>query len=400
MPLIPLGEKQKDYLKHSHASFNIAEGAISSGKTLVQILRWLAHCYRVPDDSLLLMSGKTNESLYDNVIRDMLRYQPIPGDIRKHVSPLRLSIRSKNIEIACADASNEKSWGRIQGKTVFGWLGDEVTQYPENFVKMAQGRCRGDGQIWPKFWTCNPATPRHFIKTDYINSTKLDVRTWHFELDDNPILSDEYKTELKASYTGLYYERYILGRWVVAEGAVYPEFGTHNVKSFEVPDEWQRVRAIDYGYTNPFVCLWGAVDEDKRLWIYDEHYQPKELIDGHVEQIKRRAGAFAWTVADWDAQENAELNAKGIPTRRAQKDVEIGLQKVKLRLIEQADGMPRIIIHPRCKHTIQELSEYQWTPQSRAGGNLKEEPLKEHDHTCDALRYMVMEIDHGGFILV
>ena len=396
-----LGIKQADYLHNSHASFNIAEGAISSGKTMVQIIRWTAHCYNVPDGSLLLMSGKTNESLYDNVIRDMIRFQPVKGDIVKHTNPMRLSIRSKGIEIACADASNEKSWGRIQGKTVYGWLGDEVTQHPENFVKMAQGRCRGEGKVWPKFWTCNPSFPEHFIKHDYMDNKELDVKSWHFTLDDNPALSEEYKTEVKASYKGIYYDRYVLGLWVLAEGAVYPEFNRDiHVKDFEVAESWERVRAIDYGYTNPFVCLWGALDEDGRLYIYDEHYQAERLIEYHADAIKERPEPVAWTVADWDSQMNAELQAKGIPTVNAKKAVEVGIQTIMQRLAVAGDGKPRLVIHPRCVNTIREFGLYQRTPQSRMGGNVKEEPLKENDHTCDALRYLCMEVDNESFILL
>ena len=390
-----LSQKQIDYLRESHASFNIASGAVSSGKTFAQILRWYTHIYDVPNGSLLMMSGKTSESLYDNVVRDLVALNPY--DIIVQRQPLRIRVISKGIEIACADAHNERSWGRIQGKTVFGWLADEVTQYPYNFVKMAQSRCRGGGEVWPKFWTCNPDQPEHYIKREYIENDNLDVKNWHFTLDDNPILSEEYKNELKSSYSGVFYDRYILGKWVLAEGMVYDEFdpSIHIVKPCSLPESWERIRGIDFGYTNPFVCLWGAVDYDGRLYIYDEHYQSRALMKTHAAAIKARGNNDCLTVADHDAQDNAELREEGISTKNAKKDVIIGLQKVKARMKVQQDGYPRLFITSNCKNLIREMGLYRWN-EARNTGNEKEEPMKENDHAMDALRYMVMELDRGG----
>jgi len=391
---VPFSEKQTDFFVESNHSFNIATGAVSSGKTHVSTLRWFQHIYDVPDGVLLLMSGKTSESLYDNVIRQLVALHP--ADLRLYRSPMRVVVRSKGIEIACADANNEASWGRIQGKTVFGWLADEVTQYPESFTKMAQSRCRGDGKVWPKFWTCNPGTPQHYIKTDYINNTDLDVGLWEFTLDDNPVLSSEYIEEVKASYSGVYYDRYILGKWVHAEGMVYDEWSRENhvVAPFEIPKHWRRIRVIDWGYTNPFVCLWIAIDEDGRAYVYDEHYRSRTLIKDHAEAIQTRTGTFEATIADHDAQDNAELRQHGIVTRNADKDIEAGLQKVKSRLQLAGDNRPRLMVFSSCASVIREMELYRW-PTSREGRNEKEQPLKENDHAMDALRYGVMYLDGG-----
>ena len=338
------------------------------------------------------MSGKTNESLYDNVIRDM--EVMLQHHIVVHKQPLRCAIPGKGIEIACADAHNERSWGRIQGKTVYGWLADEVTQHPKNFTYMAIARCRGDGKTWPKFWTCNPDFPQHYVKTDFVDSSELDIKTWHFGLTDNPILTDEYIDEVQRAYTGVFYDRYILGKWIMAEGSVYPQFDydTH-VFDADVPLHWTRAVSIDFGYTNPFVCLWGAIDHDGRLFIYDEHYQAKTLIKDHATAIRAR-GDFSWAVADHDAQDNAELRAESINTHNAKKDVMDGIQRVSARLAVQPDGFPRVFIHKRCVNTLREIESYRWA-QVTADRNEKEEPVKADDHTMDALRYMVMELDKG-----
>ncbi len=388
-----LSDLQKDYLTTSDHSFNIQTGAVSSGKTFTQILRWYEHIYLAPDNCLLLMSGKTSESLYDNVIRDLVKLNP--WDIIMHQSPLRLKVLSKGIEIACADTHNEASWGRVQGKTVCGWMADEITQAPKNFVKMAQSRCRGEGKVWPKFWTCNPDMPEHFIMQEYILNNKLDSKVWEFTMDDNPILTPEYVEELKSSYSGVFYDRYILGKWVHAEGMVYDEYvrATHVIKQFDIPEHWRKVRGIDYGYTNPFVCLWGCIDEDGRLIIYDEHYKSRQLMKEHAAAINNREGRFDFTVADHDAQDNAELRAEGVFTKNAKKEVIRGISCVKNRLKGQG-GKPRLQITENCVNLIRELGLYRW--QTIRVGNEKEEPLKDNDHTLDALRYIIMEIDKGG----
>ena len=218
---------------------------------------------------------------------------------------------------------------------------------------------------------------------------------------ENHYLDDDFVEQLEASYTEQYAAQEIEGNFVTFEGLVYSEFSQDatlgHVQEFEVNPDWQKVRSIDFGYVNPFVCLWGAIDNDGRLYIYDEHYQSKLLIEEHAAIIKEVEGPFTWTVSDWDAQERAELESAGISTVRAQKEIVIGIQKVKARLKRQADGKPRLIVHPRCVNLRKEFSSYRWNP--KAGGG-KEVPIKEKDHAMDALRYQVMEIDGGGFILI
>ncbi len=218
---------------------------------------------------------------------------------------------------------------------------------------------------------------------------------------ENRHLDTDFVKELRAAYTEEFAAQEIEGKFVTFEGLVYPEFSHDtergNIKTWDIQEDWQRVRGIDFGYTNPFVCLWGVIDHDSRLYIYDEHYQTKRLISEHANAILVHKGDFKWTVSDWDAQERAELESAGISTVKAQKEVIVGIQKVKARLKRQADGKPRLIVHPRCVNLIKEFSSYRWNPKARGG---KEEPIKESDHAMDALRYMVMEIDGGGFILV
>ena len=219
---------------------------------------------------------------------------------------------------------------------------------------------------------------------------------------ENPYLDKDFVAELTASYSAEYADQEIEGKFVTFEGLVYTEFShdteNGNIQEIEIGDDWRKVRGIDFGYTNPFVCLWGAIDPDGRLHIYQEYYMRKRLISEHAGVIKdTEAGNYNWTVSDWDAQERAELESAGVYTVRANKEVTTGIQKVKARLKRQPDGKPRLTIHPRCVNTIKEFGAYRWNPSTRGG---KEEPVKEFDHAMDVIRYMVMELDHGGFILV
>jgi PBSX family phage terminase large subunit len=390
-----LSDKQLDFFRNSYHSFNIAAGAISSGKTFAQILRWYKHIYDCPDDVLLMMTGKTSESLYDNVIKDLCKLNP--EDIIFKTSPWNhIKVLSKRIKIALASADNEKSWGRVQGKTVYGWLADEITQHPKNFVIMAQGRCRGDGKIWSKFWTCNPEHQEHFVLKDYIHNDKLDVYYKEFFLKDNPVNTKEYIDELENSYTGVFYERLIAGKWVNAEGLVYPAFNKdiHVIKPFNIPEDWEIIRGIDWGYKNPFVCLWVAVDGDGRAYLFNEYTETQRLLEYHAEQIKERGHTGTFCIADHDPQNVREFIQLGIQTYPAVKEVKAGIQKVSSRLQVQKDGKPRLFVFENCIHTIKEFMLYEWETH-REGKAEKEEPKKLHDHCMDALRYIIMQIDRG-----
>jgi len=218
---------------------------------------------------------------------------------------------------------------------------------------------------------------------------------------ENTYLDADFVSEMEASYSAEYAAQEIDGKFVTFEGLVYSEFShdsdTGHIRTFDVKEDWQLCRGIDFGYTNPFVCLWGAIDGDGRLYIYDEHYMRKRLIKEHASVIKEVEGDFIWTVSDWDRQERAELEDAGVNTIKAQKDVSIGIQKVKSRLKDQPDGSPRLIVHPRCVNLIKEFGAYRWNPKAKGG---KEEPVKEFDHAMDVVRYMVMELDGGSFVFI
>lgn len=254
---------------------------------------------------------------------------------------------------------------------------------------------------------CNPKSQRHWLYKVGVqrmhpekNEPLQDASRWadlHWTPYDNPHLPADYIGTLE-SLSGAKKRRMLEGVWCDNEGAVYEEFDEdiHLVEPFDIPADWRRVRAIDFGYTNPFVCLWGALDNDGRLYIYRERYLPKVLTKTHAEAIKAAEPAnFMWTVADHDAEERAELTSCGIHTKAAKKDVLTGIETVKKRLTVQKDGKPRLFISRTCQNLISEFYDYVWEP-AKEGRNAKEEPRKEKDHAMDCLRYTCMELDKGG----
>jgi len=209
---------------------------------------------------------------------------------------------------------------------------------------------------------------------------------------------------------GLTRERMLKGVWCEAEGAVYSEFrdDVHvctRCKGSERPQRCPRVwsgdgnfrmryvvRGIDFGYNDPFVCLWGALDEDMRLLFYKLHYQRKRIVSDHAGVIKNRNGKdpVIWTVADHDAEDAATLRREGVPTRPAKKDrpIKAGCDRVMKRLLVEEDGRPRLEVCKYLNPMLDEFGSYVWNAR-------KDSPKDLDNHVMDAMRYICAEIDSG-----
>jgi len=255
---------------------------------------------------------------------------------------------------------------------------------------------------------CNPSFPSHWLwqraHTDLMHHLPS-------RFEDNPSMTPEYLERL-SKLTGVRRDRLYLGRWVAAEGAVWPEYDArvHLLDRFPIPDDWQRFRSIDFGYTNPFVCQWWAQDGDGRLYMYREIYMTGRTVRQHAEKINELSAGerIAATICDHDAEDRATLRESGIATSGARKDVASGIQAVAERLRSTGDGKARLYLlrdslvevdgrltelrQPTC--TAQEIEGYLWK-MAEDGSNPKEEPDKQRcpDHGCDAMRYMVKHVD-------
>ena len=188
----------------------------------------------------------------------------------------------------------------------------------------------------------------------------------------------------------------IKGYFAAFAGAVYKTFNrdTHVTKPFEIPGDWLRYRVIDWGFNNPFVCLWLARDPDRRWYAYAEHYKARETLAFHAERIKQISGSekYRATWADHDAQERHEFAKLGIPTLPAKKDVHLGIEAVQAALKVQADGKPRLFIFKTCKNTVREMAGYKWAEGTETK-DAKDEPLKVNDHCPDCVRYAIYGVE-------
>lgn len=296
----------------------------------------------------------------------------------------------------------------------------EATELSENDFETLTTRLRNGRMPYQQIIAdCNPTTPTHWLKRRADAGRMACFPSRH---EDNPRLWDGlqwtregevYRARL-ANLTGHRRERLFLGRWAAAEGLVYPEWdeSVHVIDAMPAGwESWPRYRSIDFGYTNPFVCGWWAVDPDGRLYLYREIYRTMRTVADHARDIIRLSGPekYVATVADHDAEDRATLHAAGIPTIPATKAVTSGIQAVTDRIRAAGDGNPRLYVlrsalveadqllldakRPTC--LLQEMDSYVWAKGSDGKPN-KEEPVKEHDHHADAMRYMVVHLDAPG----
>lgn len=284
----------------------------------------------------------------------------------------------------------------------------------EKLTGRATGRA-GNAPWTQVFGDCNPDVPFHWIQTRHA------IKKFESRHEDNPVLyRDGQWTELGNKtldilnkLTGVRYKRGRLGLWVAAEGQVYESYdpAIHLIDRFEIPDNWRRYRVIDFGYRNPFVCQWWAVDGDDRLYRYREMYMTGRTVAAHARKINElsQGESYAATICDHDAEDRATLAENGIETESATKTVKRGIEKVEERLKLDATGKPALFLlrdslvevdeslrserKPTCAE--EEFSAYVW-PKGKDGQPEKEEPVKENDHGMDATRYMVMKLDGGG----
>jgi phage terminase large subunit len=284
----------------------------------------------------------------------------------------------------------------------------------------------------------NPGAPTHWLRGRVNRGVTKEILSRH---EDNPTLmrrdgtltpsGEKYLARLDR-LTGVRYERLRKGKWVAAEGSIYDMWddAIHLVDRFEVPIEWTRYWAIDFGFTNPFVCQWWAEDPDGRLILYREIYMTGRTVDEHAKTIMAQVSRanrnyvhpagqqrYAHQGRDWiepkpraiicdhDAGGRVVLAREvGLSTVAAHKAVDTGIQAVQQRL-QLADERPRLQLMRDCvverdstleerkvpQCTYEEISGYVW--DTSEGKPPKEVPDKEDDHGMDAERYMVAHLD-------
>lgn len=294
------------------------------------------------------------------------------------------------------------------GSVDFIW-GEEANAFAEDDYNELLGRLRGTSAPWRQILlTTNPDHPYHWIKTRLMDGGEASVH--YSSAKDNPFLPAEY-LDILASISGTMGLRLRDGLWVQAEGVVYDTWSDALHMISEMPEgweSWRKIRVIDFGYENPFVCGWWAIDGDGRMYRYREIYMTHRTVRDHAEQILKlsEGETYEATVCDHDASDRATLKQCGISSINAIKDVSRGIQAVSQRLARGHDDNPRLFLlrgalverdknlvtarKPVC--TEQEIPGYVWQ-MAQDGRPIKEEPLKVNDHGADMMRYAVMYLD-------
>ena len=365
----------------------IAEGAIRSGKTWAMCLGFLLWSQARFRNECFIIAGKTIETLKRNVIGPM-------GQILRELGwPWAFNRAENRIEIGLNTyylfgAAKESSQDALQGLTAAGCYADEVALFPESFVDQMVARCSVEGS---KLWfNCNPSYPSHFFKVQFVDrADELNLLHLHFDMADNPTLSPAIIDRYERMYTGVFYDRYILGMWTLAEGLVYP--GYAEAIEEEPPEDSALGRwtaSLDYGTQNAFAALlWGF---DGRVWHVVREYRYSGRDTGHQKTDRDYVEDMADFVAglperpvfivDPSASSFiAAMRREGFKVRKARNDVMDGIRETGV-CMQQG----RVRIAAGCSGLIKELGGYVW--DSRADGD---RPVKVEDHSCDALRYGV-----------
>ena len=385
---MPISKKQKQIMAFPFTNFDalIADGAIRSGKTVFMMLSFVDDAMRRYNNQRFGICGKTVDSTVKNIIMPYLglTYAKEKYSIQWKRTDKTLVVSKGNITntFEIFGGKDESSFALIQGRTLAGVLIDEVALIPRSFVEQACARCSVDGS---KLWfNCNPASPQHWFYVEWIKHLeKHNAIRLHFQLEDNPSLSEHIIERYKSTYTGVFYNRYILGEWCVAEGLVY-EFGESNITD-EVPKNGEYYISIDYGTQNPFSAGLWCVLGDKAIRIKEYYYNGRkkgiqrtdEEYCDNIDDLAKGYNIRQVIVDPSAASFIASLRKRGYAIRKANNDVLDGIRRTAVYL---KNG--NIKIHRSCVDSIAEFGLYRWDDKASS-----DTVIKENDHAMDDIRY-------------
>ena len=371
----------------------ICDGAVRSGKTICMGLSFILWAFYRFEGKNFAICGKTIRTVKRNLVMELLPVLQELGfacEMRYGENQMILHCGGRTNRFYFFGGKDESSAGLIQGITLAGLLLDEVVLMPRSFVEQALARCSETGA---KFWfSCNPESPGHWFYTQWIRKAEEKNALYvHFTMADNPALSQETIQRYRSMFSGPFYQRFVEGKWVQAEGLVYPFMGESMY--WNVPeggfDSW--VISMDYGTVNPTSAgLWGRKEG---VWYRVEEYYYASRETGisrtdeeHYEALRRLVGGrkIAKLVVDPSAASFLELvRRRGeFPAVPAENNVENGI-----RLVSSALKTGAIRICRNCTGAIREFGLYRWKDNQE-----RDLPVKENDHAMDEIRYFVSSV--------
>ena len=385
-----ISDKQKKILAFPYSEYDaiICDGAIRSGKTSIMTVAFIDWAMREFSGQRFGICGKSVDSATKNII---LPYMALTYARKKY--NLRFKRAEKVLIVSRGAVKNyfevfggkdESSFALIQGRTLAGVFLDEVALMPRSFVEQALARCSVEGaRLW---FSCNPDTPEHWFYKDWIKRAQERNSLYlHFAMRDNPSLSEKVLKRYESLYSGVFYQRYIEGKWTVAEGLVY-SFGEANITD-EIPEYGEYYISCDYGTLNPFSAgLWCVLDGGRAVRIKEYYYdgrgeRSQKTDEEYYRELVKLAGdkPIRSVVVDPSAASfiTCIRSKRQFKVMKANNDVLNGI-----RLTANLLKSGKILIYRECRDTIREFALYRWdekAPEDRV--------IKENDHAMDDIRY-------------
>ena len=381
----------------------ICDGAVRSGKTLclgISFVAWACGSFR---GRSFAICGKTIRSLRRNLVTTLLPALSESGDSCSYKvgdNLLEIGYGKNRNRFYLFGGRDEGSAALVQGVTLAGVFFDEAALMPRSFVEQALARCSVEGS---KFWfNCNPEGPQHWFYREWIRGAdKKNALRLHFTMEDNPSLGPAMLRRYRKLYSGVFYERFVLGKWTAAEGLVYP-FMTDAMICGAPEGGFSRwAVSCDYGTVNP--CSMGLWGLRGNTWYrvgesyYDSRREGAQRTDEeHYAALERLcAGRKIGCVAvDPSAASFIEVIRRHgkFRVRKADNGVLDGIRRTAVALREG-----KIRICRSCADAVREFGLYRWDE-----GRADDAPRKENDHAMDDIRYFVSTVlrPAGGFFAV
>ena len=363
----------------------ICDGSIRSGKTVSMAVGFILWSMSRFNGQTFGICGRTIQSLRRNVIIHLSDWVP---------SDLRIVEKRQENKLIVADGCgrenvyylfggrDESSYALVQGITLAGALLDEVALMPQSFVEQVTARCSVDGS---KLWfNCNPAGPEHWFNKKWVLAAKeMNALHVHFTMADNLSLAPKIRERYERMYTGVFYQRYILGLWVLAEGLVY-DFGEANITD-DQPKGAEYYISIDYGTRNPCSAGLWSVTGDKAVRIKEYYYSGRDCNrnktdEEHCDAIEELAKGYTIKRVLVDPSATSFITAlqkRKFRVSAANNDVLDGIRRTATYLKEG-----NIKIHRSCVDSIREFGLYCWDEKKN-----NDTVVKENDHAMDDIRY-------------
>lgn len=375
---------------------NLLEGSVRSGKTWISLVLWAFWVATMPKEQNYLMVAKTLTSLRRNNL-DLLQELVGKNNFTYSLSQKTGSLFGRKVYLEGVNDARAES--KIRGMTLQGAYCDEITLFNEDFFSMLLSRlsCAGAKLIG----TTNPDNPHHWLKEKYIDrANDLDMLVMKFLIDDNEFLDPDYVSNLKKEYTGVYYDRFILGMWKAAEGIIYKQFAD-NPEDFIIDAPPNNISfasiGVDFGgnksahafVLNGFTKDFGDVVTLDEFYV-KEKISPAELENAFCDFVRKAKTKYNVYEAYCDSAETTLIEGLRVAVAKQGIGIDVNLAKKgaindRIRFYNVLMAYGRYKVLKRCKHVIGALKSAVWDDTSIIDKRLDDG--KMNIDSLDALEY-------------